>query len=72
LRQSSPFAFIKTGEDFCSSQLFGSEHVPAPQSLELMVTLMFDRMLSMKAQLICLGLEPTRANRAASPIVGRQ
>jgi len=33
---------------------------------------MYHRMLSMKAQLICLGLEPTRANRAASPILSRQ
>jgi hypothetical protein len=29
-------------------------------------------MLSMKAQLICPGIEPPRANGAASPIVGRQ
>jgi hypothetical protein len=33
---------------------------------------MYHRTLSTKARLICLGIEPPPANRAASPFVGRQ
>ncbi|MGA7029182.1 MAG: hypothetical protein WBY24_11075, partial [Candidatus Acidiferrales bacterium] len=56
LRQPSAFGFIETDKDFCLSQLFCSEHVPAPQSLELIVTLMYHRMLWIKARVICLGI----------------
>src|SRR5271155_5249496 len=56
LRHPGAFGFIQTGKDFGLPQLFCSEHVPAPQSLERIVTLMYHRMLSMKARLICLGI----------------
>jgi hypothetical protein len=57
VRQPSAFGFIQTGKDFCRSQLFGSEHVRAPRSLELIATLMYHRMLSGVAS---TGLSPQR------------
>src|SRR5271156_2286025 len=61
MRQPSAFAFIQTGKDFCLSQLFSSKHVPAPQSLGLIVTPMYHKTPSMKARPVCLGIERTRA-----------